>query len=389
MKNKVFVGKEYTTLKEKKDILDKYDKLYEGKLDFLNELYDNENTLKRLWSTYIRHIYKRELQLEKDVMFFNDNEIDELISSRYKYSQSTKDGILFFIKTYQSWGMGRGDIKTKSTEDIDKTKITKMSKKILNSKVWGLGEFYNLLIDIERKSTFAGGIAFLLIRYGIAGKELINARQLRWEHIDYENKHVKIVENDKVVRIIDVDDRFLQWLDKYKYEQYPAGIEEGYILETGKGEKKAISGSIIENYATILSRTYRISKDLKIPRISFGDLLKSRYIDMFLEIRATRKLTTDDITWVLMNFYDNVTDSKISKVKIEYETLTNDEVIRKNKFGNPMKTTKDENPKEFVKRLRREISFEEFINNEEKFNNKEIESDITKEVSADLDNVEN
>jgi integrase len=386
MKNKYFVGKDYKTLKEKNDILESYDKLYTDKLVFLNELYENENTLKRLWSTYIRHIHKRELQFGKDVMFFNDNEIDELIASSYKYSQSTKDGILFFVKTYQTWGMGRGDIKTKSTEDIDKRQITKISKKILKSKVWGLGEFYNLLIDIEKKSTFVGGIAFLLVRYGIAGKELINARQLRWEHIDYENKQVKIVENDKVVRILDVDDRFLQWLDKYKYEQYPAGIQEGYILEVGKGEKKAFTGNTVENYSTMMSRTYRIAKDLKIPRISFGDLLKSRYIDFLLEIRETRKLTTDDINWTLMNFMNEVNDSKISKVKIEYETLTKDEVIKKTV---KTKTTKDERSKEFVERIRKEIGFEEFVNGEEKFDNKEIELEIEKEVSTDLENIEN
>ena len=129
MKNKYFVGKDYHTLKEKNDILENYDKLYKNKLDFLNELYDNQNTLKRLWSTYIRHIHQHELLLGKDCMFFDENEVDEVIASRFTYSSSTKQGILFFIKTYKTWGMGRGDIQGNSADTLNKKSTTKTSKK--------------------------------------------------------------------------------------------------------------------------------------------------------------------------------------------------------------------------------------------------------------------
>ena len=387
MKNKYFIGKDYRTLKEKNDTLESYDELYKNKLDFLNELYDNQNTLKRLWSTYIRHIHQHELLLGKDAMFFDENEVDEVIASKFTYSSSTKQGMLFFIKTYKTWGMDRGDIQGNSAETLNKKNTTKTSKKILENKLWGLGEFYNLLVEIEKKSTFIGGIAFLLVRYGIAGKQLIYTRNVRWEDIDYEKKQVHIInENEKLVRIVDVDNRFLEWIDKYKNEKYPAGISSGRIIEKSKHSR---NGDIIENYNTMNNRTFKIAKDLMIPRISFGDVFKSRYMDMLLEIRATRRLTTDDFEWVLMNFSDKSANMTIYNLREMYETIAKEDVIMKNNLSQPTKSLKDTNAKEFVEKLRKEMGYEEFINGEENFDNKDIELNISKEVSADLDKIEN
>jgi len=243
------------------------------------------------------------------------------------------------------------------------------------------------LVEIEKKSTFIGGIAFLLVRYGIAGKQLVYTRNVRWEDIDYKKKQVHIIdENEKLVRIVDVDDRFLEWIDKYKNERYPAGISSGRIIEKSKHSR---NGDIIENYNTMNTRTFRIAKDLMIPRISFGDMLKSRYMDMLLEIRATRKLTTDDFEWVLMNFSDKSANTTIYNLREMYETIAKEDVIMKNNLSQPTKSLKDTNAKEFVEKLRKEMGYEEFINGEENFDNKDIELNISKEVSADLDKIEN
>lgn len=379
MQNKYFVGQDYNTIKEKNDILATYDKLQRDKLDFLNDLYDNENTLKRFWSTYIRHIRQHELALEKDVMFFDENEVDTVIASKFTYSKSMKDGIKHFIRTYKTWGMGRGDLKGNSVDAMNKN-ATKDSSKVLINKVWGLGEFYNLLVEIEKKSSFAGGISFLLARYGITGKQLIHMRSLRWEDIDHEKKQVRIIENERLVRIIDVDDRFLKWMDKYRQEKCADETDFGYVL---KKQNKAKDDLLIENYSSINSRTYAIARDLKIPRISFGDLLKSRYIDLLLEIRATRKITSDDLEWVIMNFKETVASAMtMVTLKEYYESLTNDEIVLKNTAGNPRRSLKENNSKEIADKIRKTIKFEEFINNEEKWESKSIE-EVKTEASID------
>lgn len=388
--NKYFVGKEYQTIKEKNDILANYDELQISKLKFLNELYDNINTLKNSWSLYNNHVHPHELLLNKDAMFFDNTEVDELIANKFRYAYVTKNNIIQFIDTYKNWGVGRGDITGNSVQAMNRKSASKDLARVLINKVWGLGDFYNLLIDIETKSTLTNVLPFLLARYGITGKELIHARQLRWEDIDIDNKRVKIIDNGQLIRMIDVDARFLQWIDKFRTSTDEEGSEDyGYVL---KKSSKAKNDSILENYNTINNRTYIVSRALEMPRISFGDLQKSRYIDLLLDIRSNRKLTNDDFTWVISNFKDDITPNVSSVLKNYYESLTKDTVIAKNRSGNVKTSLKDNDAKETVKRIRREINFEEFINGEDQFvvdkDGVIIEDSTIKEVSVDLELVE-
>jgi integrase len=372
MKNKYFIGRDYETIQEKNDILANYDKLHRDKITFLNDMYDNLSTLKGLWSVYNTHIHKHELLLGKDVMFFDNIEIDEIIASGFKYASSTKTNILHFIDMYKRWGVGRGDIPNNSMKAIDKRSAVVDMSKVLINKVWGLGEFYNLLIDIEIKASISDLMPLLLARYGMTGKQLVDMRGLRWADIDYEKKRVKIINEDgKLIRTLDVDDRFLHWIDKYR-DSLDADVvtDYGYVL---KKNNKARNDSLMENYNTINTRIYRACDNTKIPRIATGDLLKSRYIDLLLDIRKDRKLTTDDFAWVIMNFKEEATPSSIVTLKDYYEALTKDKVIGKNKGGKVESPLKDPNSKQTVEEIRERIGYKEFINKEENFENKEIQ----------------
>lgn len=165
MKNKYFIGQDYKTNKEKNDILATYDDLQKAKIEFLNNMYDNENTLKNFCSIYKTHIHSYEELLGKDAMFFKE-----------------------------------------------------LSNVLIN-KVLGLGEFYNLMVNIETRSTIENAILLLLARYGIIGKTLMEMTSLKWEDIDYEKKRVRIHQSGKAPRYLDVDDRFLGWIDKYKISE--------------------------------------------------------------------------------------------------------------------------------------------------------------------------
>jgi integrase len=362
---KYFIGEDYKTIKEKNDILATYDDLQRAKLEFLNDMYDNENTLKNLWSIYSNHIHFFEEEAGKDAMFFNEVEVDEILANRFRYAQTTKTNIISFINIYKRWGVDRGDISGNSVEAIDRQSAVKDLSKVLINKVWGLGEFYNLMIEMETKSTIDNAIPLLLARYGIVGKELIEMRSLKWEDVDYDKKRVTIHQKNKAPKYLDVDDRFLEWIDKYKNnESYGDVTDFGYVL---KKNNKARDDSNKENPATIHSKVYRACKDIGIPRIAFGDLLKSRYIDLLLDIRATRKLTTDDFIWVIANFKTDASGSSTQVLKNYYESLTKDKVIGKDKGGGLSTSLHEDNSKEMAEKIRVKIKYEEFINGEEKF----------------------
>jgi hypothetical protein len=283
---------------------------------------------------------------------------------------------------YKRWGVSRGDITNNCMKAMDKRSAIKDMSKVLINKLWGLGEFYNLLIDIEIKASISDLMPLLLARYGITGKQLIHMRGLRWNDIDYEKKRVKIIdENGNLIRTLDVDDRFLHWIDKYKASiDIDLVTDYGYVL---KKNNKSRNDNLMENYNTINTRIYRACDETGIPRIATGDLLKSRYIDLLLDIREERKLTTDDFAWVIMNFKDVATPTAVFTLKDYYESLTKDNVIGKNKSGKPESPLKDINAKEKVKEIRERIGYQEFINKEENFENKEVQEVNGLKVDSD------
>lgn len=382
MKNKYFIGQDYKTIQEKNEILDTYDELQKAKLTFLNDMYNNPNTLKNLWSIYTNHIHKFEKDLNKDLMFFDEIEVDEILANRFRYAQTTKTNIIQFANVYKRWGVDRGDISGNSVEAINRKTATKDMSKVLINRLWGLGKFYNLLVDIERTTELQNTIPMLLARYGISGKQLIDMRALRWNDIDYEKKQVKIIKDGQLIRILEVDDRFIEWIEKYKESSSSSEgtVDYGYVL---RKRNKARDSSDMENYNTINSKIYRACEGVEIPRIAFGDLIKSRYIDLLLDIRKDRKLTSGDFVWVVENFKeDNKGMSGATNLKNFYEALTGDSVIMKSTSGGVSKSLKEENSQRTADEIRKKIGFEEFINGEDKYI---VDEDgvIIEEIKAD------
>lgn len=354
-----------------------------NKIKFLNELYEIEGTVKNMWSIYINHIAKHEIELEKDIMFFNNLEVDEVIANRFMYTPATKSGILNFISKYKDWGVSKKLILNNAVKAIDRKSATKSMSKVLMNKVWGLGEFYNLMIEIEKKSTLGNAIPLLLARYGIIGKELMEMRQLKWEDINFEKKEVTIHESGKSPRIIEVDDRFVEWIEKYKDEVDDSEDDFGYVL---KKSKRSNDGDLIIGRHTIDSKIYRACKDAVIePRISITDLLKSRYMDYLLEIRKERRLSVDDFQWVQLNFKGSVSSQITYSMMEFYESLTKDKIVIRNNSRRLMGTLKDPASEQVVKDIIEEIGYQEFINGEDSFEN--TNENGSEEVTATMQEI--
>jgi site-specific recombinase XerD len=364
-------------------LLENYDKTKGNKLKFLNELYGTESTIKNMWSIYNNHIAEHEIELEKDIMFFNNLEVDEVIANRFMFSPPTKDAIINFIAKYKDWGVSKKQILNNNIKALDRKNTTRSMSNVLMNKVWGLGEFYNLLVKIEQTSVLGNAIPLLLARYGIIGKELLEMRQLKWEDIDYEKRQVRIVEQGKSPRILDVDNRFIQWIDKYRTNLDTDEEDYGYVLK--KPKKNQSDDNLLMSRHTIDSKIYRACDDAKITRISIGDLLKSRYMDYLLDIRKERKLSVDDFEWVQLNFKE-VLSRQITISMIEfYESLTKDKIVLRNNSRRLMGSLKDPASEQVVKDIIEAIEYQEFINGETNFKNDSINN--SDEISATLEEV--
>lgn len=348
-----------------------YDKTKGNKLKFLNELYDNETTVKSMWSIYTNHIAEHETQLEKDIMFFSNIEIDEIVANKFAYAQATKNQIINFISKYKDWGVSKKQILNNSIKAINRKTTTRSMTNVLMNKIWGLGEFYNLLIRIEQTSKLANAIPLLLARYGIIGKELLEMRQLKWEDINYEKKQVSIIESGKAPRILDIDDRFIEWIDKYRLSLDNDEVDYGYVLKHPK--KGQGDGNLLISRHTIDSRIYVACDEAQITRVAMGDLLKSRYMDYLLEMRKERRLSIDDFQWIQLNF-KGTESTQITYSIIEfYQALTKDKIVFRNNARRLMSSLKDPASKQVVEDIIEKIGYQEFINGEEKFENKEIQ----------------
>lgn len=356
---------------EYESLLKDYDKTKGNKLKFLNELYDTDSTVKNMWSIYNNHIIEHEIELEKDIMFFSNLEVDEVIANRFMFAPTTKDAIINFINKYKDWGVSKKLILNNNIKSIDRKSTTRSMSNVLINKVWGLGKFYNLIVKIEQTSVLANAIPLLLARYGIIGKELIEMRQLRWEDIDHEKKQVRIIESGKAPRIIDVDNRFVEWIEKYKDESDASEDNFGYVLK--KPKKNQADGDLIISRHTIDSKIYRACDDAGVTRISIGDLLKSRYMDYLLEIRKERKLSVDDFEWVQLNFKETLSRQITISMMEFYQSLTKDEVIVRNNARRLLGSLKDPASEQVVKDIIEAIGYQEFINGEENFENEDIQ----------------
>lgn len=387
MKTKYFVGKEYDTLQQKDDIFNRYDKRQQDKLIFLNDLYNNVNTFKSMWSIYNNHIHNYEEELGKDAMFFSNLEVDDLLVRKFQYSKANRQHIYNFIKIYKDWGLSKGYIQKNTLETLKMEEVTKSSKKVVVNKLWGLGDFYNLLISIEQKYNLASCIPLLLARYGLFGKELIELRQLRWEDVDYEKKQVRIVSKFSSNRVIDVDDRFIQWIDKYKNANNEDEKDYGYVLKKPARNKKGDEeDSLMISRHTIDTRIRNACLEVKVDRIALGDLVKARYMDYLLYIRKERKISYDDIDWIQLNFREEVSRTiSVDMIKL-YEIITGDTIVLKNTVGKLKESLKDPLAKERVEKIIKNIGFEEFVNGEEEFENKDIE-DTEKNKQMHLEEV--
>lgn len=337
-----FIGKKYSkptpeeTEIAKQEILSSYDKFQLDKITWLNNTYKDETTKKPLWSVYNNNIHDYEIAKNKDLKNFKREEVISMMKS-FIYAMPTTIGtIKAFVNGYFDYWVEKGEITINPLLGEKSLKGLKPSKRLLETKLYDMDKFYDLLKQMKEVTKSENIKPLLLARYGILGKQAIYMRRLKYKDIDIENKFVNIYdENNKFITLIPVDDRFIDFLaelDNITEKESKKKLFESdvYVLDTRN----------IVNYNTANSRVYTGFKLLNkngretvenwedVSRISFNNLLFTRQIELLLQIRKIRKLSIYDIDNII-KILDNAKEVLSTKYPLQwkYESLTKDKIV--------------------------------------------------------------
>ena len=332
-----FIGQKYEmptieeTEQKKQEILSSYDEYQLRKIQYLNNLYDDIETKMPYWSTYNNNLHRLEIAYKKDLMKFTKAEIEGAIRSCIYASDSTRRMMGVFCDLYCEYWVGK-EIFSNPCNGISLKKLTQNSPKTLKSKIYGMDEFMILCQAMRTKSNPKHIKPLLLGRYGIIGKQASFMRNLQWRDIDmgemkvniYEdffNKETKETER-KFITDLPIDDRFLTML--FELED----VKPEQIIELMKSESYVLDTGAVLHYGTVNSRVNTVCKSVEGgSRISFGDLLFTRQIEMLLKQRKERKINTNDIKQVIKQYSgEKVNSVKVTTLKDRYEDLMGDSV---------------------------------------------------------------
>lgn len=319
-----FIGQKYETEDEKQRILQTYDEYQLAKIEYLNNEYESDKAKFPYFLVYNNNLHYAEVAYKKDLKFFTQEEIESTIKSCIYASDSTRKTMGVFCNLYCEYWHERGDIDVNPCNGIILKDLAKNNFKILKTKLYDMDKFLNICRLMMNKANPQHIKPLLLARYGVIGKEAIFMRRLRWKDIDSENMVVKIFdEKNEFMIVIPIDNRFIEFLVQlhgFKPEQKEKLLKsEAYVLD----DKKLL------NYGTVNSRVNTVCKSVEgLERISFGDLLFTRQLELLLKIRKGRKINTEDVKKVIGMFteQETVNSIKVTTLKNRYEELTGDTV---------------------------------------------------------------
>lgn len=341
-----FIGQKYLmetteqTEAKKQEILQSYDQFQLDKIAWLNNTYDDESTKKPFWSVYNNNIHDYEVAKNKDLKDFTRDEAISMMKSFIYAMPATIGTIKAFVNRYFDYWAEKGEITINPLLGEESLKGFKASKKLLETKLYDMNDFYELLYKMKETEaiTLANLKPLLLARYGIVGKEAIYMRQLKYSDIDIVNKFVNIYdESGEFISLLPIDNRFIDFL-----AELDGVVEEESKQSLYNSDAYVLEARQILNYNTVNSRVYTAFKLLNkwgkenvenwedVGRISFNKLVFTRQIELLLQIRKSRRLTSVDMESIMILMNDATTSlSVIYQLQNKYVGLTKDEVIEK------------------------------------------------------------
>lgn len=322
-----------------------------NKKNYIDFVYNGEEVSKSVkYNLYDKNIKMYEDIKEKDLMYFNIEELIDLMDSIPTTAISVKDNVYSFISQYLDYQISRGNISINNMVAIDRKVATSVHKRSTRSRYISMHNFEKTVNDIKRNSDWQHIIALCMARYGIKGKDSEDIINLKINDIDIKRKIAYIKDDsNNIMKCIPVDGAFIDWCKK-------AEDEDGYfgknIMKTGgngRGDK------ITE--AVIYSRTKKACESAGYKRMSLNNLVLSRKLDMILDIRKERKLTNSDFQQINLIFNPEASAGSYNSFVRFYESISNGDIVYK--ATESTETLEDPKAKEFVEKLKTELEIVE------------------------------
>ena len=342
----------------------------ENKRIFLHEVYPLETTKETQISNYLNNLLPIEKILNKDLMYFNTEEIENLLINMVGVSGGYKQSLFSFMNSYCEYCVDKGFININPCAVIKPSEIIYSSVQQLMKGLMGIEQFNNTLRILESRTTILSStmLALLLARGGVLGnksKDLINIEE---EDIDLKDEYINIYEKTNnhedygiLLTSIPFYPHFKTWYQKLievkSYESMGTRrnsiieyIPSPYVLK--RTNYTNTSEDIRVNQNTILNQINQSCISAGIARISLSKLQQSRRLDFLLDIRSKRKLNEQDFKDIikLINY-----NCKSYQVLVNFKNfwygIGGDDILSDNRIE------VDNNGKEFVKNLRIRINY--------------------------------
>ena len=342
----------------------------ENKKIFLDEVYPLETTRETQISNYLNNLLPIEKILNKDLMYFNTEEIENLLINMVGVSSGYKQSLFSFMNSYCEWCCDKGYININPCAVIKPSEIIYSSVSQLMKGMFGINQFNDILRILESRTTILSStmLALLLARGGVLGnksKDLINMEE---EDIDLKDEYINIYEKTNnhedygiLLSSIPFYPHFKTWYEKLiEIKSYEAMgtrrnstieyIPSPYVLKRTNYTNTSEDIRVSPN--TILNQINQSCISAGIARISLSKLQQSRRLDFLLDIRSKRKLNEQDFKDIikLINY-----NCKSYQVLVNFKNfwygIGGDDILSDNRIE------VDNNGKDFVKNLRIKINY--------------------------------
>ena len=342
----------------------------ENKRVFLDEVYPLETTKETQISNYLNNLLPIEKILNKDLMYFNTEEIENLLINMVGVSGGYKQSLFSFMNSYCEYCVDKGFININPCAVIKPSEIIYNSVSQLMKGFIGVEQFDQILKILESRTTILSStmLAWLLARGGVLGsksKDIINIEE---QDINLKDEYINIYEKTNnhedygiLLSSIPFYPHFRTWYEKLiQIKSYKAMgtrrnstieyIPSPYVLKrtnyTNTSEEVRVSPN------TILNQINQSCISAGISRISLSKLQQSRRLDFLLDIRSKRKLNEQDFKDIikLINY-----NCKSYQVLVNFKNfwygIGGDDILSDNRIE------VDNNGKEFIKNLRIKINY--------------------------------
>ena len=342
----------------------------ENKKIFLDEVYPLETTKETQISNYLNNLLPIEKILNKDLMYFNTEEIENLLINMVGVSGGYKQSLFSFMNSYCEYCVDKGYININPCAVIKPSEIIYSSVQQLMKGLMGIEQFNNTLRILESRTSVLSStmLALLLARGGVLGsksKDLINIEE---EDINLKDGYINIYEKTNnhedygiLLSSIPFYPHFKTWYEKLiQIKSYEAmGTRRNSVIEyipspyvLKRTNYTNTSEDIRVNQNTILNQINQSCISAGIARISLSKLQQSRRLDFLLDIRSKRKLNEQDFRDIikLINY-----NCKSYQVLVNFKNfwygIGGDDILSDNRIE------VDNSGEQYVKNLRIRINY--------------------------------